>query len=137
MRHGTNGFTSLLKEGVLKIFFALKNPTASAGFEPVNLGTKDPYLSNDAYGVAPKLTLWYQYRPIYKTYSVLTLAECQVYTIYLPLMQPLSKFWSSADHYGLSLQHQRVKHRNNFRHLVCKMQWNTLFTCGRKLVPTC
>jgi hypothetical protein len=25
---------------VLRIFFALKNPTASAGFEPANLGTK-------------------------------------------------------------------------------------------------
>jgi len=24
-------------------FFALKNPTASAGFEPVNLGTKDQH----------------------------------------------------------------------------------------------
>ena len=40
MQHGTNGFTSLPKEGVLRIFFALKNPTASAGFEPANLGTK-------------------------------------------------------------------------------------------------
>ena len=40
MRHGTNGFTSLPKEGVLSFFFALKNPTASAGFEPANLGTK-------------------------------------------------------------------------------------------------
>ena len=40
MRHGTNGFTSLPKEGVLRIFFALKNPTASAGFEPAILGTK-------------------------------------------------------------------------------------------------
>jgi hypothetical protein len=29
------------KEGVLRnFFFALKNPTASAGFEPANLGTK-------------------------------------------------------------------------------------------------
>ena len=26
LRHGTNGFTSLPKEGVLRIFFALKNP---------------------------------------------------------------------------------------------------------------
>ena len=41
LRHGTNGFTSLPKEAVLRIFFALKNPTASAGFEPANLGTKD------------------------------------------------------------------------------------------------
>ena len=40
MRHGTNGFTSLPKEDVLRIFFALKNPTASAGFGPANLGTK-------------------------------------------------------------------------------------------------
>ena len=40
LRHGTDGFTSPPKEGVVRIFFALKNPTASAGFEPVNLGTK-------------------------------------------------------------------------------------------------
>ena len=38
--HGTDGFTSPPKEGVLRIFFALKNPTASVGFEPSNLGTK-------------------------------------------------------------------------------------------------
>jgi len=38
--HGTDGSTSPLKEGVRRIFFALKNPTASAGFEPANLGTK-------------------------------------------------------------------------------------------------
>jgi hypothetical protein len=36
----TAGFTSLPKEGVLGIFFALKNPKASAGFEPAILGTK-------------------------------------------------------------------------------------------------
>ena len=41
LRHGTDGFTSPPKEGVLRIFFALKNPTASSGFEPANLGTKD------------------------------------------------------------------------------------------------
>ena len=40
LRHGTNGFTSPPKGGVLRIFFALKNPTASTGFEPANLGTK-------------------------------------------------------------------------------------------------
>ena len=40
LRHGTDGFTSPLKEGVLRILFDLKNPTASAGFEPANLGTK-------------------------------------------------------------------------------------------------
>jgi hypothetical protein len=39
-RHGTHGFASFPKEGALRIFLALKNPTASAGFEPANLGTK-------------------------------------------------------------------------------------------------
>ena len=43
MRHGTNGFTSLPKEGVLRVLFALKNPTASAEFEPANLRTKSQY----------------------------------------------------------------------------------------------
>jgi hypothetical protein len=36
--HGTDGFTSPPKEGWE--FFTLKNPMASAGFEPANLGTK-------------------------------------------------------------------------------------------------
>ena len=40
LRHGTNGFTSTPKEGVLRIFSPQKNPTASAGFEPANLVTK-------------------------------------------------------------------------------------------------
>jgi hypothetical protein len=31
------------KEGVLRIFFALRNPTASVGFEPANLSTKDQH----------------------------------------------------------------------------------------------
>ena len=35
LRHGTDGFISPSKD-----CFALKNPTASAGFEPANLGTK-------------------------------------------------------------------------------------------------
>ena len=47
LRHGTNGFTSLPKEGVLRIFFfALKNPTASAGFEPANLSTKGQHATS-------------------------------------------------------------------------------------------
>jgi len=40
LRHGTDGFTSPPKEGVLRILSPLKNPTASAGFEPANLGAK-------------------------------------------------------------------------------------------------
>ena len=43
LRHGTDGFVSTPKEGVLRIFVALKNPTASVGFEPANLGTKGQY----------------------------------------------------------------------------------------------
>ena len=46
LRHGTDGFTSPPKEGTLKIFFALKNPTASAGFEPANLGTKGQHATS-------------------------------------------------------------------------------------------
>ena len=46
LRHGTGGFTSPPKEGVLKIFFALKNTTASAGFEPANLGTKGQHATS-------------------------------------------------------------------------------------------
>ena len=47
MRHGTNGFTSLPKEGLPRIFFfALKNPTASARFEPANLGTKGQHATS-------------------------------------------------------------------------------------------
>ena len=46
MRHGANGFTSLPKEGVLGIFSALKNPIASAGFEPANLGTKGQHATS-------------------------------------------------------------------------------------------
>jgi len=46
LRHGTEGFTSPPKEGVLRIFFALKNPTASAGFEPANLSTKGQHATS-------------------------------------------------------------------------------------------
>jgi hypothetical protein len=40
LRYGTDGFTSRLKEGVLRIFFfVFYNPSSSAGFEPANLGS--------------------------------------------------------------------------------------------------
>ena len=42
VRHGTNGFTSFPKEGVLRVFFALKNPTVSAA----NLGTKGQHATS-------------------------------------------------------------------------------------------
>ena len=44
--HGIDGFTSSPKEGVLRIFFALKNPTTSVGFESTNLGTKGQYTTS-------------------------------------------------------------------------------------------
>jgi hypothetical protein len=46
LRHGTHSFTSHPKEGVLRIFFALKNPTASAEFEPANLGSKGQHATS-------------------------------------------------------------------------------------------
>jgi hypothetical protein len=46
LRHGTHSFTSLPKVGVLRIFFALKDPTASAGFEPANLGSKGQHTTS-------------------------------------------------------------------------------------------
>ena len=46
LRHGTDSFTSPPKEGVLRIFFALKNPTASVGFEPAILGTKSRHATS-------------------------------------------------------------------------------------------
>ena len=46
MRHGTDDFTSPPKGGVLRIFFALKNPTTSVGFEPANLGTKGQHATS-------------------------------------------------------------------------------------------
>ena len=47
LRHGTDGFTSPPKEGVLRIFFfALKNPTASVGIEPANFGTKGQHATS-------------------------------------------------------------------------------------------
>ena len=41
LRHGTDGFTSPPKEGVLRIF-----STASDGFEPANLGTKGQHATS-------------------------------------------------------------------------------------------
>jgi hypothetical protein len=39
LRHGADDFTSPPKEGVLRIFIDLKNPSPSLGFEPANLGS--------------------------------------------------------------------------------------------------
>ena len=59
LRHGTDGFTSSPTEGVLRIFRP-KNPTASAGFEPANLGTKGQHATP-----RPPKPLFYIYIYIY------------------------------------------------------------------------
>jgi hypothetical protein len=46
LRHGTDGFTSPPKEVMLWIFFARKNPTASAGFEPANFSTRGQHANH-------------------------------------------------------------------------------------------
>ena len=46
LRHGTDGFASPPKEGVLRIFSPLKIREASAGFEPANLGTKGQHATS-------------------------------------------------------------------------------------------
>ena len=46
LRHERDGFTSPPKERVLRIFFALKNPTVSVGFEPANVGTKGQHATS-------------------------------------------------------------------------------------------
>jgi hypothetical protein len=45
LRHGTDGFTSPPKEGVLRIFRP-KNPTVSVGREPANLGAKGQHATS-------------------------------------------------------------------------------------------
>ena len=57
LRHGTDGFTSPPKEGVLRIFFRPKNPTASAGFEPTNLGTNGQHAAS-----RPPKPLFFSYK---------------------------------------------------------------------------
>jgi hypothetical protein len=45
--HGIDGFTSLPKKVVLRIFITLKNPSSSDGFEPAILGSNGKYVTTD------------------------------------------------------------------------------------------
>jgi hypothetical protein len=63
-----DGFTSPLKEGVIRIFIVLKNPSLSTGFEPANLGSNGKHANHcttEAAIRAPfltcktKLSCWY------------------------------------------------------------------------------
>jgi hypothetical protein len=62
LRHGTDGFTSPPKD-----FFALKNPMASARFEPADLGTKGQHATPRP----PKLLLNNILRKFFTQYSCL------------------------------------------------------------------
>ena len=100
LRHGTNGFTSLPKEGVLRIFFALKNPTASAGFESANLDTKGQHATSRP----PKLlfsTLTAVFLTLfsclnlnlYKTFHSLGTPRCFLHTTSLILSHLVPSNW--------------------------------------------
>ena len=51
LRHGTNGFTSLTKEVILRIFTLWKNPSTPAEIEPANLGSRIEYDNHWTTGV--------------------------------------------------------------------------------------
>ena len=82
LRHGTDGFTSPPKEGVLRIFFALKNPKASAGFEPANLGTKGQHATPRP----PK--------PLLYTYSIFNIG-----TFYIRMVTAVTNLYLSCIFY--------------------------------------
>ena len=51
LRDGTNGFTSLPKEVILRIFTLWKNPSTPAGFEPASLWSSGEYDNHGTTGV--------------------------------------------------------------------------------------
>ena len=93
LRHVTDGFTSPPKEGVLRIFRP-KNPTASAGCKPGNLGTRGQH----ATARQPKPLNW-RHDVYAKYFSLPTRQLC------------------AADKNGL---HWPLKKRRNLQ--TCKMQ---------------
>jgi hypothetical protein len=46
LQRGADGFTSPPKEGALLVFIAFKNPLASAGFEPANVGSTGKHVND-------------------------------------------------------------------------------------------
>jgi hypothetical protein len=46
LSHGASGFTFPPKEGVLRIFVALKNPLPSVGFQPANIGSRGKHANH-------------------------------------------------------------------------------------------
>ena len=69
LQHGTDGFTV--------DFFALKNPTASSGFEPVNLGTKGQHATPRP----PKPSIIYMPFKQHRIIDQLYLVCCWIYSV--------------------------------------------------------
>ena len=67
LRHGTDGFTSPPKEGVLKIFSPLKIRRLRSGLKPANLGTKGQHATS-----RPPKPIVVRYR-----YHILLLCSCR------------------------------------------------------------
>ena len=79
MRHGTNGFTYLPKEGVLRIFLALKNSTNSAGFQPANLGTKGQHSTSRPPKPFSELIITEEHSSAYVETEILQMLSCNVF----------------------------------------------------------
>ena len=88
LRHGTDGFTSSPKEGVMRIFFALKSPTALAGFELAKLGTKGQHATPRP----PKPMLLY-YGPVNLLNSGLSAGVYPISAIRLRAFIVISNLW--------------------------------------------
>ena len=95
LRHGTGGFTSLPKEGVLRIFSPLK----SDGFEPANLGTKGQHATSRP----PKpITYIYIYIYIYiHTYIYSGLFNSLVLSFYQTFIIYIKQRCACANHEGM------------------------------------
>jgi len=90
LRHGTDGFTSPPKEGVLRIFFALKNLTASVGFEPANLGTKGQHATP-----RPPKPITFTYMKKIYIYTYIT--HFTTWRVHIPPVLLYTKSWDSVN----------------------------------------
>jgi hypothetical protein len=99
-RHGTDGFTSPPKEGVLRIF-SPENPTASAGFEPTNLGTKGQHATsrppNPRFLALEKKIM--SESALLKTLHILYMSPAKIILMYMKrYVVPLNVFFSAGRH---------------------------------------
>jgi hypothetical protein len=71
LRHGTSGFTSYPKEGELRIFIAVKNPSPLAGFEPAIFESSGKHTTTPR-----RLFAMLIHRLLYKLLSGITFDKC-------------------------------------------------------------